>query len=293
MNGKKIRLSDYIELLKPNLCVYISLSAVFGQVMAAQKISLDSFYLGGVVFILACGSAVLNNIQDREYDLNFPRTLHRSLPQKKLPLYHAVCVSVLMVAAGLTGLILFYGVSTFLIGCLAVFCYNGLYTPLKKHSLLAIIPGSLTGMLPPLIGWTCMGKNWMNTEILLIMGIFGLWQIPHFFIVLLKMKKKFSRPENQNRFPCFTRVFSTPEIKLQVLIWTSLYSLAMILFLMAGPISNRILSVFTGVNSVMILLVLMVVMFWKQKTNAVFAFVAINLSMLFFMAAGIGDKCLL
>ncbi|MBU1196689.1 MAG: UbiA family prenyltransferase [Proteobacteria bacterium] len=293
MNGKSFCLSDYIELLKPNLCAFISLSAVFGQVMADQKIGPDSFGLGVIVFILACGSAVLNNIQDQDYDRHFLRTCNRSLPRKKLPLYHAVCLCVLMTGAGLSGLAFFYGPSAFFFGCLAVVCYNGLYTPLKKYSLLAIIPGSLTGMLPPLIGWASMGKSWMAKEILLIMGIFGLWQIPHFFIVLLKRRKHLNSAQNKKSFPCFTQVFSNTQIKLQVLIWTSLYSLAILLFLLSGPISNTLLSVATGLNSMGILSVLAIMMFRQKKTNAVSAFVAINLSMLFFMAAGIGDKVFL
>lgn len=293
MYGKSFYLSDYIELLKSNLCAYIGLSAVFGQVMADQKIGPDSFVLGFFVFILACGSAVLNNIQDQDYDRHFSRTCNRPLPRKKLPLYHAVCLCVLMIATGLTGLVFFYGFSAFVFGCLAVVCYNGLYTPLKKYSLLAIIPGSLTGMLPPLIGWASMGKSWMAKDILLIMGIFGLWQIPHFFIVLLNRRKSQNRAENKQSFPCFTRVFSNTQIKLQILIWTSLYSLAIFLFLLSGPISNTLLSVVTGLNSIGILSVLTIIMFRQKITNAVFAFVAINLSMLFFMAAGIGDKVFL
>ncbi|WP_035237503.1 UbiA family prenyltransferase [Desulfobacter vibrioformis] len=291
MKGRKTRLTDYVELLKPGLCFFIGLSAVLGQVTADQKISGASAGLGGLVFILACGSAVLNNIQDREYDSNFIRTACRSLPRKKLPISHAVCLSILLIVFGLTGLAFFYNFLAFFFGSLAVFSYNGLYTPLKKYSLSAIIPGSLTGMLPPLIGWVGAGNGWMFKEILLIMGIFGLWQIPHFFIILLKTQHNIQGASDKKRYPCFTNQFSPPEIRLQVLIWTSLYSLAIILFLMTGPFNSPALSVFTGINAVAVFAVLTVILFQKQKT--IHAFAAINLSMFLFMAAGIGDKCVL
>lgn len=71
-------------------------------------------------------------------------------------------------------------------GLCAVIAYNGLYTPLKKKTLLAIIPGCLSGMLPALIGWSVTGQSVWNFDILMLMGILGLWQIPHTFIILLK-----------------------------------------------------------------------------------------------------------
>ncbi len=292
MNGKII-IADYFELFKFNLCAYISLSAIFGHVMAQQSFSAESFYVGFFVLILASGSAILNNIQDREYDLFFFRTRNRALPQKKVPIFHAFCLCFFMMGAGLSGLAIIQGLWPFALGGLAVIFYNGLYTPIKKNSLLAIVPGSVTGMLPPLIGWSCVGKSLMVKEILLIMGIFGLWQVAHFFIILLKAKKDIASIDGNKIFPCFTKLFSKNEIKLQVLIWTSLYSLAIILFLITGPITNTVLSFFIGINAIMILLILIAVMIQQKKNNSIYAFMSINLSMLFFMAAGIGDKCIL
>ena len=198
MNGSKMifsqiiatgnfpRLKYYLEMFKIYLCLYIGLSAVFGYQMASHGFFADSFLLGFFVFILACGSAVLNNIQDREYDLYFLRTSNRSLPRKKLPVFHAEIIAILMIVNGLAGLLFFKGFAPFFWGVMTVIAYNGFYTPLKKRSLLAIIPGSLTGMLPPLIGWTAAGKAVADPDIWIIMIVFGLWQIPHFFLILLK-----------------------------------------------------------------------------------------------------------
>jgi protoheme IX farnesyltransferase len=302
MNGRKITFSQgivfncfqslkhYLEMLKMHLCLYIGLSAIFGHVMAQKGFSINSFLLGFFVFILACGSAVLNNIQDRNYDSFFSRTCDRSLPQKRVSIFHAKVIATLMIGCGLSGLLLFMGFPPLFWGVMAVICYNAIYTPLKKRFLLAIIPGSLSGMFPPLIGWTAAGSGLSDLNILMIMSVFGLWQIPHFFIILLKTRKIQPGTQDLNRFPCFTKLFSENEIKLQILIWTSLYSLAILLFLINRSIENHLLSIIGSLNAIGIIFLISTLMFKNEKQNILFAFAAMNLSMLFFMGVGICDK---
>ncbi|MBT6338348.1 MAG: UbiA family prenyltransferase [Desulfobacula sp.] len=305
MNGNKISFSHarapgfsyalkyYLSMFKLQLCIYISLSAILGHVMAGQRFSSASLLLGFFVMVLAFGSAVLNNVQDRAYDRFFQRTCYRSLPKKRVPVFHAKVIAVIMIGFGLSGLMFAKGFYPFVWGAVAVLCYNGLYTPLKKISLLAIIPGSLSGMLPPLIGWTAAGKSTLDFHILILMSIFGLWQIPHFFIILLKTRQTQTGTASLKRFPCFTSFFPQDEIKLQILIWTSLYSLAILLFLMNGSIKNPVLSSISGLNAVGVIFFISTIMLNQQAKTISIAFAAINLSMLLFMGAGICDKCFL
>ena len=279
-------LKHYIELLKFHLCSYIGLSAVFGHVMAHQKISQESFFLGLCVFLLACGSAVLNNIQDREYDSFFQRTCNRTLPTKKVPVRHAAGMAVLFILSGLSSVFFVFGPIPALAGTAALISYNGLYTPLKKRSLLAILPGSLCGMLPPLMGWTSAGGHFLDSRILLLMLVFGLWQIPHFFIIFIKNGN--ASPYSQ-AFPSFSKIFSETEIKLQTLIWTSLYSLSILLFSMNGFLNTPVLFSVSFINSLVIIALVSAAMLKKDTLPSAFA--AINLSMLFFMGAGICGVC--
>lgn len=133
-------LGNYLELFKIHLCLYISLSAVFGSVMTDSKISWDSVVLGGLVLLLACGSAILNNIQDRKFDTYFSRTQNRCLPQKRVPIQHAVFMAFLLMIVGLPGLFIQFGTSSAALGLAVVISYNGLYTPLKKKVLQRFFP---------------------------------------------------------------------------------------------------------------------------------------------------------
>ena len=297
----------FFELTKIHLSLYIALSAVFGHVLSQNRFSMDSLGLGGFVLVLTAGSAIFNHIQDRRYDRRFARTRKRCLVQKKItPLVPGVMATG-FVLFGLGGLwACFPGIGNPLfglpwygfpwygpagLGLLALFCYNGLYTPLKKRTLVAIVPGTLCGMLPPAMGWVAVPREMAVadvTGILIVMVIFGLWQIPHFFIILLKQC-----PEElgASPYPCFTRIFSRKEIKGQVLIWTSLYSLGILLFLLRGWVHSSVLSMTLAAVGVILPFLMAGILRGKQHANSLATcFFVINLSILFFMGIGILDR---
>jgi len=287
------RLKDYLQLLKFHLCLYIGLSAIFGHVTAGRTFTFDSLFLGGFVWILACGSAVLNNIQDRMYDLYFSRTCDRTLPQERVPVIHALGIAIVTIGIGLMGILLLFGFASFLLGVAAVICYNGMYTPMKKVSLLAIIPGTLCGILPPFIGWSAVNLNFWDMTVLRIIFVFASWQITHFFILLLKNNDGTSSMISSKPFPSFLEFFTPKEMTLQVMIWASIYSLSMLSFLMSGSIQNPLILAVSAINAVLILFVISTTELFLVGKNRIWTFAAINLSMLLFMGAGIYEICLL
>lgn len=287
------RFKHYLELVKLHLCLYIGLSAVFGHIMAGGRMTIQSLVLGGFVLLLSCGSAVLNNIQDQDYDRWFDRTCHRSLPDKKVPIYHATIMAVVMMGGGLSGLLIGFGFSVFAWGVMATVAYNALYTPLKKRTLLAIVPGCISGMLPPMIGWTAAGASSVSRIIFMILVVFCLWQIPHFFLILLKNESYSHHQKGETLFPCFTSLWSHRDLKFQVLIWTSLYSLAMMLFLVQGSIFHEGVSWFACLNAMTMTGIILLLFLKQSKKYLTFCFAAINLSILCFMGAGILDQIFL
>jgi protoheme IX farnesyltransferase len=295
MNGNFKSVS---ELIKFSLCLHVSVSAIFGYVMAQQSFSLQALLLGLFVLMLACGCAALNNIQDRKYDACFLRTCNRVLVSKKLKIRFAFFIAISGITVGLSGLLIFFqateqGIDPFLYGIFALICYNFLYTPLKKHTLLAIIPGTMSGMLPPLIGWTAAGAPVMDQTIIMIMIVLGLWQIPHFFLMLLKSGDPSSDYVfKQSKYPNFKNIFSKTDLKLQILIWCGLYGLSMFFYLIAGSCSSFYLSIVVGLNAVFIILWTGIRLFNPGKSGYNQAFAAINVSILLFMATGIYEHLL-
>ncbi len=112
--------------------------------------------LFGVLF-LAFGSAALNHYQEKEFDGKMDRTKNRPIPSGRISSSNALYISLLFVLSG--SLILFFGSNLLALGLglLNLIWYNFIYTLLKRRSPFAIVPGSLVGAIPPVIGWVAAG----------------------------------------------------------------------------------------------------------------------------------------
>lgn len=74
------------------------------------------------------------------------------------------------------------GLALLLVGLGIVVVYNGVYTPLKRVTSFALLPGALVGAMPPLLGWLAAGGNPRDPVAILLYGVYVLWQVPHFWL---------------------------------------------------------------------------------------------------------------
>lgn len=173
------------------------------------------------VFLLSGGAGALNNCQDRYFDGKLERTRRRPLPAGRLGAGQALAQALLLLAAGLAGLYLCSGrPQAPLAGLVAVLLYNGIYTPLKKKTLAALIPGVLCGTLPPLIGWLVAGGGPWPPGIVYLMALFGLWQLPHLWLLVLAN----SRDEQRREGPSFLDSLSPRQLQDLVITWTAAFA---------------------------------------------------------------------
>ncbi len=222
---KKLRL--FLQLMKIPMSLLISLSAIFGYFMHTNIFDMSLFWTAAAIFSLSCGGACLNNYQDRDIDQLFSRTRHRALPSKALPPSRALILSAVLIMLGIGILHLINNDFILpLLGITAIILYNGIYTPLKPRTVLAIFPGALCGMMPPLIGWMAAKGEFFSLKIASIMLLFGLWQLPHFWLILLKHCSEYRQSAIKNMLKRFNR-FQLEKI---VFIWIVNFSV-MILFI--------------------------------------------------------------
>jgi protoheme IX farnesyltransferase len=187
----KGRLISYIELCKPKISAFAALSAFTGGVLAGSGLTGAAGLSFSGVFLLACGAGALNQYQERETDTLMERTGNRVLPLGKIQPAHALFFSMALICSGLFVLSLADNPAVVILGIAAVIWYNGVYTQLKRKSAFAAVPGALTGSISPAIGWTAGGGELSDFRILAICFFFFLWQVPHFWLLLLSYREDY------------------------------------------------------------------------------------------------------
>jgi protoheme IX farnesyltransferase len=215
-----------LRLAKGPLCIAIGFSAVFGFLLASPGFSWDLAKAFAGVTLLAGGAGTLNSLQEWRRDALMRRTGDRPLPRGELTVRQAIRQSLALIAAGLLLLSLLPGLLPLFAGLLALLLYNGLYTPLKARTLLAIVPGALCGGLPPVIGWLAGGGLPGSPVALLLMLLLILWQIPHSLLVMLMYRDDF----RSVRMPNMLEHLSEQGLRRLLVPWVAALAAAMALF---------------------------------------------------------------
>lgn len=189
------------ELIKWKLSLAVAFSAVTGYLVCdtAAGVGLQGLAAGSGllkvavgVFLLSSGAAALNQYTERKSDALMARTAGRPLPSGRMTPVTAAVLALLFIASG--SLVLgFSGFLPLILGLANVFLYNVVYTGLKKVTALAIIPGALVGAVPPLIGYTAAGGVMTDTIILLFALFMFLWQMPHFWLLLVRYGSEYEK----------------------------------------------------------------------------------------------------
>lgn len=237
MLGFNARLGVLIELTKLRITTFVTLTTMFGFICFAGKLTSGIIAPLIGILLLSSGSAVINHYQERGTDALMKRTRNRPLPSGRISAKNALVIALLLIAGGSAVLYLGSGLLALSIGLLNLFWYNGVYTPLKKRSALAIIPGSLVGALPPMVGWVAAGGNIFDPQIIILGFFFFIWQIPHFWLLLLIFGKDYE----QAGFPTLTQIFSMEQLSRITFVWVAATFVASTLLPLFGLVKNNII----------------------------------------------------
>jgi protoheme IX farnesyltransferase len=216
---------DLLSLTKARLALAVALAALTGYLLRAQPLTArGALFVAGVV-ALAAGAGCLNNYQDRERDRALQRTRERPLPGERLAPSVARTLGVALLVAGLAGTAagsLSWAAPA--VALAAVVLYNAIYSPLKSRTLLALAPGILCGALPPLIGWLAAGGEGVPRTVAGLMVVFGLWQPPHFWLILLQYGEDYRRAGT----PSLLTLFARPQLVRILCAWLVALGMALL-----------------------------------------------------------------
>ena len=215
----KTSISSWIKIIselgKVRISLPIALSAYTGYALKTGTFDGQAMMLMAGVFLMSCSSGAINHLQEYQTDALMPRTKNRPIPSGKISPKGAFWVALSFFAYGAFILITNFPILVFLTSLLTLLSYNAIYTPLKKITAFAVVPGSLVGALPPYIGWFAGGGDWLNGDIFWVALFFFIGQIPHFWMLLLMFGKEYELAG----FPSLHSVFSDNQIKRLSFTW--------------------------------------------------------------------------
>jgi protoheme IX farnesyltransferase len=234
----KERLKILAELTKIRITIFVTVTTVFGFISAAGELNTEIILPAIGILLLACGSAAINHYQERFSDALMERTKHRPLPSKKITETEAIIISITLVICGSVLLYFSAGIIALSLGLLNLVWYNLIYTPLKKKTAMAIIPGSLVGAIPPAVGWVAGGGYITDPQLLILSFFFFIWQIPHFWLLVLVLNKDYEAAG----FPTLTQKFSPEQLTRITFIWIIATAVTSILIPLFGLVQNEIIN---------------------------------------------------
>ncbi|WP_156735079.1 heme o synthase [Bacillus velezensis] len=214
---------DFLSLIKIGI-VNSNLITTFTGMWLALHISGLSF-LGNLNTVLLtligssliiAGSCAVNNYYDRDIDHLMERTKVRPTVTGKIQPNQALWSGILLIALGLI-MLLMTTVMAAVIGFIGVFTYVVLYTMwTKRRYTINTVVGSVSGAVPPLIGWTAVEGHIGVVAWVLFMILF-IWQIPHFLALAIKKTEDY-RAAN---IPMLPVVHGFKVTKRQIIVWVA------------------------------------------------------------------------
>ncbi|MDC3412796.1 heme o synthase [Aquibacillus sp. 3ASR75-11] len=149
------------------------------------------FAMAGTALIIA-GGCIINNYYDRDIDPVMDRTKKRPTVTGSIPLQTILILGIATSVTGVT-LLLMTTVQAAIIGAFGWFAYVVLYTMWsKRRYTINTAIGSLSGAVPPLIGWAAVEPKFHMVAFILFLIMF-IWQTPHFLALAMKKCKEYKR----------------------------------------------------------------------------------------------------
>ncbi|KAL8714601.1 MAG: hypothetical protein Q9220_001549 [cf. Caloplaca sp. 1 TL-2023] len=201
------QLSLYLSLSKPRLSFLIVLTTaaayslypvpalLLPQATASPSLStLTLVFLTSGTALCSASANALNMLMEPEHDAKMSRTRNRPIVRGFIRKRGALVFAAVAGAFGLSSLYFGVNPTVAFLGGLNIFLYAGVYTPLKRISVLNTWVGAVVGGIPPLMGWAAAAGqsatgNGGWQELLLSEESIGgwllatflyAWQFPHF-----------------------------------------------------------------------------------------------------------------
>ena len=184
-----------ILLSKPGIILSVAFTGFAGMVLANRGIPPLGLTVLAVVSLLlsAAGSAILNNVLDKQIDTLMSRLSKRVDALEVVGERTATIISLVFIAVSLIISFYYLNVVNGALIIAAILSYTLLYTLyLKRSSPYGTILGGLPGALPVLVGYTAVSPH-IGVDGIILFVFMMLWQPPHFWALAQKYKLDYAK----------------------------------------------------------------------------------------------------
>ncbi|TMO90403.1 heme o synthase [Pseudoalteromonas ruthenica] len=177
----------YFSVTKPGI-IFGNLISVAGGFLLAARGEIDwplmLATLTGLSLVVASG-CVVNNVIDRDIDAKMARTQGRVTVTGEISASAALLHALVLAVCGFGALIYYTNTLAVSFAAFGYIIYVGIYSLyMKRHSVYGTLVGSLSGAVPPVVGYSAVrGQFDAGAAILLLM--FCLWQMPHSYAIAI------------------------------------------------------------------------------------------------------------
>jgi heme o synthase len=184
-NFKK-KVKAYYWLTKPGIIRGNAITALAGFFLASNRhvdIWVGIAMLIGLSLIVA-SACVFNNFIDRNIDKKMARTQKRAIVSGTISGRSALIYATIL---GIVGSVILGNFTNLLALCLALFglfAYVVLYSVGKRLSTLGTVVGSISGAVPPVVGYAAVTGR-LDAAAVILFFILVFWQMPHFFAIAM------------------------------------------------------------------------------------------------------------
>lgn len=195
--NSRLTLADIKSFVKTGI-INSNLMMVFAGYWLALHFSDASFWANWNIFIctmvgsglVIAGGCILNNWYDSDIDPVMERTKERPTATGQIALPAALIIGIGFTILG-TGILLLASTAAAVIALAGWFAYVVLYTIwTKRRYTLNTAVGSLSGAVPPLIGWAAINSEPHVIAVVLFLIMF-IWQTPHFLALAMKKNEEY------------------------------------------------------------------------------------------------------
>lgn len=238
-------LKNYYRLTKPGIVYGNSLAALGGFLLAAHgQVELARLIAAVIGLALIIASAcVFNNFIDRDIDQLMARTKRRALATGRISGRAALIYGTLLGAAGSALLGLFTNHLTLTLALAGWVLYVVVYTYFKRHTVYGTQIGSLSGAVPPLVGYAAFTGR-LDLAAALLFAVMVIWQMPHFYAIAIFRQKDYAAAA----VPVLPVKRGASTARRHIIIYMILLTLTVPLFTVFGITGNVFLIETAAVN---------------------------------------------